>query len=65
VSSPSISYATRQDATSGTELAVLASVYRLALDSAKRNAAEMTSTDGDDATKGSDGRPATPILPEG
>ena len=64
MSSPSISYAARQDATRETEAAVLACIYRLALDSAKGNAAGMTSTDGDDATKGSKNDRATPIMRE-
>ena len=44
MSSPRITYAARQDATRETEMAVLASIYRLALNSAGRDAAGMTST---------------------
>ena len=51
MSSPSITYAARQDARRETEIAVLASIYRLALNSVDRNAAGMTSTNGDDGTK--------------
>jgi hypothetical protein len=51
VSRPTISYTARQDATRGTEMAVLASIYRLVLDSANRNAAGAVSTNGGDATE--------------
>ena len=45
-----VSYAPRPDATQEAELKVLASVYRFILDSrAKKNAAGVTSTNGDDA----------------
>jgi hypothetical protein len=54
VSNPSITYAALQDATRETELAVLASIYRLALDSANRNAAGVTSTNGGDAKERSE-----------
>jgi hypothetical protein len=64
VSNPSITYAALQDATRETELAVLASIYRLALDSANRNAAGVTSTNGGDATKGSDSDRARTIIQE-
>ena len=48
--SPTVSYAPRTDATQEAELNVLASVYRFILDSrAKKNAAGVTSTNGDDA----------------
>ena len=46
MSSPRITYAARQDATRETEMAVLASIYRLALNSAGRDAAGTTSTNG-------------------
>jgi hypothetical protein len=49
VSRPSISYTARQDSTRGTEIAVLASIYKIALDSANRNAAGVVSTNGGDA----------------
>ncbi len=46
-------YTPRPDATPEGELSALAAVYRLILDHAKKNAAGMTSTNGDDAKKGS------------
>ena len=50
---PAVVYAPRPDATQEGELNALASVYRFVLDChAKKNAASVTSTDGDDA-KGS------------
>jgi hypothetical protein len=53
VSAPRITYVPRPDATQEAELNALASVYRFILDSsAKKNAAGVTSTNGDDA-KGS------------
>jgi hypothetical protein len=51
VSRPSISYVARQDTTRENEIAVLASIYKLALDSANRNAAGVTSTNGNDAER--------------
>jgi hypothetical protein len=51
VSRPTISYAARQDTTREKEIAVLASIYKLALDSANRNAAGVTSTNGNDAER--------------
>ena len=52
VSSSRITYAPRSDATPETELTTLANIYRFVLDSANKNAAGMTTTNGDDA-KGS------------
>jgi hypothetical protein len=50
VSAPRITYVPRPDATQEAELNALASVYRFILDSsAKKNAAGVTSTNGDDA----------------
>jgi hypothetical protein len=51
VSSSRIHYSQRQDTTRENEIAVLASIYKLALDSANRNAAGVTSTNGDDAER--------------
>lgn len=49
-----ITYAPRPDATAEAELNALAGVYRYILDChAKKNAAGVTSTNGDDAKKGS------------
>ena len=51
--SPTVSYASRPDATQEAELNALASVYRFILNCrAKENTAGVTSTNGDDA-KGS------------
>ena len=62
--SPTVSYAPRTDATQEAELNVFASVYRFILDSrAKKNAAGVTSTNGDDA-KGSQHDRASGIIPE-
>ena len=58
---PAITYATRQDATPEGELNALAAVYRIILDSrTNRNAAGVSSTNGDDAMKGSENDRATP-----
>jgi hypothetical protein len=46
---PRIVYLARDDATPQTELSALATVYRLVLNSANKNAAGVTSTNGDDA----------------
>lgn len=51
MSEPAITYAPHPDATPEAELNTLASVYRFVL--AKKNAAGVTSTNGDDAKKGS------------
>jgi hypothetical protein len=64
VNRPSISYAARQDTTRENEIAVLASIYRLVLDSANRNAVAMTNTDGSDAMKGSKNDRAKSIIQE-
>jgi hypothetical protein len=49
MSSPQIIYTPRSDATPEAELSTLANVYRFLLDSAHKNAAGVTSTNGDDA----------------
>jgi len=49
VDKPNITYASRPGATTQTEISALANVYRFVLDSANRNAAGMTSTNGGDA----------------
>jgi hypothetical protein len=52
VDSPTVSYASRPDATQEAELNALASVYRFILhSSAKKNAAGVSSTNGDDAER--------------
>ncbi len=50
-----IVYSPRSDTTPDSEIAVLANVYKLVLDCchAKKNAVGVTSTNGDDAKKGS------------
>lgn len=54
MSDPRIAYAPRPDTTAEAELNALAGVYRFILDChAKKNAAGVTSTNGDDAKKGS------------
>ena len=64
MSAPRITYVPRPDATQEAELNALASVYRFILDSsAKKNAAGVTSTNGDDA-KGSQHDRASGIIPE-
>jgi hypothetical protein len=53
VSAPRITYVPRPDATPEAELNALASVYSFILDSrAKKNAAGVTSTNGNDAERG-------------
>jgi hypothetical protein len=65
VSSSRITYAPRPDATPEAELPVLAAVYKICLEShAKKNAAGMTSTNGDDAMKGSKNDRAKTIIQE-
>jgi hypothetical protein len=59
---PSISYAPRPDTTPETELSTLCNVYKLIIDHAKRNAAGMGSTSGDDATKGSNDDRASGVI---
>lgn len=61
---PSISYATRSDSTQQAEIATLANIYRFVLNSAKKNAAGVTSTNGDDAMKGSNDDRARSIIQE-
>ena len=53
---PSISYVPRPDTTPETELSALCNVYKLIIDHAKKNAAGMTSTNGDDAKGSRDDR---------
>jgi hypothetical protein len=48
MSNPAIAYAPRHDATPETEISTLANVYKFVLDCANKNAAGMTSTNGDD-----------------
>jgi hypothetical protein len=50
--STSTSYRAREDTTREKEIGVLASIFRLALDSANKNAAGVSSTNGDDAERG-------------
>jgi len=53
MTNPAITYAPRPDTTPETEISALGNVYRFILDChAKKNAAGVTSTNGDDA-KGS------------
>jgi hypothetical protein len=53
VSAPRITYVPRPDATQEAELNALASVYKFILDRrAMKNAAGVTSTNGDDAERG-------------
>jgi hypothetical protein len=63
MSSARTSYMQRQDAAPETEMSALAAVYRFVLDSANKNAAGMTSTNGDDA-KGSRNDRARTIIQE-
>jgi len=58
VDKPSITY-TPRSTTPEAEIATLVNVYRFVLDSANRNAAGMTSTNGDDPMKGSKNDRAT------
>ena len=60
---PRIVYRARDDATPEAELSTLANVYEYVLDSANKNAAGVTSTNGDDA-KGSQHDRASRIIPE-
>ena len=46
MSEPRISYTSRSDTTPESELSTLANVYRFVLDSAKKNAAGMTGSNG-------------------
>ena len=60
---PAITYARRPDATPESERAALAAVYKLCLEShAKKKAAGVSSTNGDDAMKGSKNDRATDII---
>ena len=49
--STSTSYRAREDTTREKEIGVLASIFRLALDSANKNAAGVSSTNGDNAER--------------
>ena len=51
MSSRRIVYVSHSDSTREAQASALANVYRLVLDSANRNAAGVTSTNGDDGTK--------------
>jgi hypothetical protein len=65
VHSPTVSYTPRTGATQEAELNVLASVYRFILDSrAKKNAAGVTSTNGDDAKGSQRDRASGITIPE-
>jgi hypothetical protein len=62
---PRIVYRARDDATAQAEIAVLASIYKLVLDSANRNAVSVTSTNGGDAKERSeDDSSARTIIPD-
>ena len=64
MSAPRVTYLPRPNSTQEAELNALASVYRFILDSsAKKNAAGVTSTNGDDA-KGSKHDRAKSSIPE-
>ena len=54
MSSPCITYTPRPDATPEAELSTLANIYRFVLDSANKNAAGVSSTNGDDAKERSE-----------
>jgi hypothetical protein len=60
--SPRITYTPRNDTSAEVEAAALANVYRFVLDSANKNAAGVTSTNGDDATKGSNDDRASGVI---
>jgi hypothetical protein len=51
MTSTHIVYLQHADATPETEVSTLANVYRFVLDSANKNAAGVTSTNGDDAER--------------
>jgi len=57
-----ISYAPRDDATPEAEIATLAYIYKFVFDAANKNAAGVTSTNGDDAMKGSNDDRASGII---
>ena len=57
-----ISYAPRVDATPEAEIATLAYIYKFVLDAANKNAAGVTSTNGDEAMKGSNDDRASGII---
>jgi hypothetical protein len=60
-----ITYTARFDATLEAEISALSAIYKLCLSShANRNAAGETSTNGDDATKGSNCDRARTIIQE-
>jgi hypothetical protein len=52
--SPRITYTPRNDTSAKVEAAALANVYRFVLDSANKNAAGVTSTNGGDAKERSE-----------
>ena len=63
--STSTSYRAREDTTREKEIGVQASIFRLALDSADKNAAGVTSTNGGDAKERSeDASSARTIIPD-
>jgi hypothetical protein len=63
--SPRITYTPRPDAMPEGELSTLANVYRFVLDSANKNAAGVTSTNGGDAKERSeDDSSARTIIPD-
>ncbi len=53
MTSPRITYTPHRDTALETEISALAACYRIILDSRNENAAGVTSTNGDDAKKGS------------
>jgi len=64
MSSSHISYIPRNDTSAEVEAAALANVYRFVLDSANKNAAGVSSTNGGDAMKGLRNDRARTILQE-
>jgi hypothetical protein len=65
MSSARITYSERPDVTPETETAVLGAVYRFIIDChAKKNAATVTSSDGDDPERRSDEIRAEASIPE-
>jgi hypothetical protein len=51
VDKPSLTYAPRPDATPEAESSALAAIYKIVLNSANKNAAGVTSTNGNDAER--------------
>ncbi len=65
MNSTRISYTTRPDTTPEAESATLSNIYSYVLSCANKNAAGVTSTNGDDAMmKGSKNDRATPSIPD-